>query len=140
MGTVTVNAPVDKVFEAICDLTRHADWAAADIVITADQEGPPAVGHTYSSGKDGGKPDRVTITSITPNKSLGFHVVMPNNWELDWQISVTPDGDGTRVERSGRITKIPWFMAPMKLLVAVATPGPEGKMAKKMKEDLEGPS
>ena len=137
MGTVTVNAAVEKVFDAICDLTRHADWAAADIVITADQEGPPAVGHTYLSGKEGGKPDRVTITSITPNKSLGFHVVMPNNWELDWQMTVTPDGDGTRVDRSGRITKIPWFMAPMKLLVAVATPGPEGKMAKKMKADLE---
>ncbi len=137
MGTVTVNAPVEKVFEAICDLTRHANWAAADIAITADQEGLPAVGHTYSSGKAGGKQDRVTITSMTPNQSLGFHVVMPNKWELDWQMSVTPDGDGTKVDRKGQITKIPWFLAPMKLLVAVATPGPEGKMAKNMKADLE---
>ena len=137
MGTVTVNAPVEKVFEAICDLTRHANWAAADIAITADQEGPPAVGHTYSSGKVGGKPDRVTITSMTPNESLGFHVVMPNKWELDWQMSVTADGEGSKVDRKGRITKIPWFLTPMKLLVAVATPGPEGKMAKKMKADLE---
>ncbi len=137
MGTVTVNAPVDKVFEAISDLTRHASWAAADIVITADQEGPPAVGHTYASGKEGGKADRVSITSLTPNESLGFHVVMPNGWELDWQMSVTADGDGTRVERKGHITKIPWFLAPMKLLVAIASPGPEGKMAKSMKADLE---
>ena len=45
MGTVTVNTPVEKVFEAICDLTHHTNWAAADILITADQEGPPAVGH-----------------------------------------------------------------------------------------------
>ncbi len=137
MGTITVNAPVEKVFEAISDLTRHASWAAADIVITADQEGPPAVGHSYASGKEGGKADRVTITSLTPNESLGFHVVMPNNWELDWQMSVTPAGDGNKVERKWRITKIPWYMAPMKLLVAVATPGPEGKMAKSMKADLE---
>ena len=137
MGTVMVNAPVEKVFEAISDLTRHANWAAADIMITADQEGPPAVGHTYSSGKEGGKPDRVTITSMTPNESLGFRVVMPNKWELDWMMSVKADGEGTRVERSGRITKIPWYMAPMKLLVAIATPGPEGKMAKSMKADLE---
>ena len=49
MGTITVNAPVEKVFEAICDLTRHANWAAADIAITAEQEGSPAVDHTYSS-------------------------------------------------------------------------------------------
>jgi len=36
------------------------------------------------------------------------------------------------------ITKIPWFMAPIKLLVTAATPMPEGKMAKKMKAELEG--
>ena len=137
MGTVTINTPVEKVFEAICELTRHANWAAADIEIKADQEGSPAVGHTFSSGKAGGKADRVTITSMTPNESIGFHVVMPNNWELDWRMSVTPDGDGTRVERKWRITKIPWYLAPMKLLVAAATPGPEGKMARKMKSDLE---
>jgi len=137
MGTVTVDAPVEKVFEAISDLTRHASWAAADIAITADQEGPPAVGHTYSSGKEGGKQDRVTITSLTPNERFGFRVVMPNGWKLDWEMSVSPDGEGTKVERKGRITKIPWFMAPMKLLVAMATPGPEGKMAKNMKADLE---
>ena len=33
---------------------------------------------------------------------------------------------------------ITWFMAPMNLLVAAATPMPEGKMAKKMKAELEG--
>ena len=64
-------------------------------------------------------------------------MVMPNNWELDWEMSVTADGDGTKVDRKGRITKIPRFLMPMKLLVAVATPGPEGKMAKKMKADSE---
>ena len=137
MGTVTVNAPVEKVFEAICDLTRHANWAAHDITITADQEGTPAVGDTYSSAKGGGKPDRITVTSMTPNESLGFHVVMPNKWELDWQMSVTADGGGTRVERKGQITTIPWYMTPMKLMFGVVASMDESKMAKKMKADLE---
>lgn len=97
MGNVTVNAPVEMVFEAICDLTRHAKWATHNIMITADQEGLPEVGHTYSSFKEGKMPDRITITSMTPNKALSFHVVMPNKWELEWQMSVAPDGDGTRV-------------------------------------------
>ena len=39
--------------------------------------------NTYSSSKAGGKPDRLTITSLTPNESIDFHVVMPNKWELD---------------------------------------------------------
>jgi len=75
---------------------------------------------------------------LTPNESLDFHVVMPNGWELDWQMSVSGEGGGSRVRRNWKITKIPWFMAPMKLLIAAATPMPKGKMAKKVKAELEG--
>ena len=64
-------------------------------------------------------------------------MVMPNNRELDWEMSVTADGHGIKVDRKGRSTKIPWFLMAIKLLVAVATPGPEGKMGKKMRADLE---
>ncbi len=137
MGKITVNAPVDKVFEAVSDLTRHAGWAAHSIDITSETEGPVAVGHLYSSGKSGGKRDQITITDLVPNERLAFHVVMPNKWELDWQISVSPSGDGTSVERKGRITSIPMLMAPMKLLYALAAPMDEKKLAKKMKADLE---
>ena len=137
MGKITVNAPVDKVFEAVSDLTRHAGWAAHDININAETEGPVAVGHKYSSGKTGKKLDQITVTDYSPNERFGFHVVMPNKWELDWQISVAPDGDGTSVERKGRITSIPTLMAPMKLLYALAAPMDEKKLAKKMKADLE---
>lgn len=42
MSSIVINAPPDKVFEAVSDLTRHANWAAADISIIAEQEGPPA--------------------------------------------------------------------------------------------------
>ena len=78
MPSIVINAPPDKVFEAMSDLTRHTNWAKHDIVITGDQEGSPTVGNTYSSSKAGGKPYRLTITSLTPNESIDFHVVMPN--------------------------------------------------------------
>ena len=42
MSSIVINAPPDKVFEAVSDLTPHANWAAADISIIAEQEGPPA--------------------------------------------------------------------------------------------------
>ena len=137
MGKITVNAPVDKVFDAVSDLTRHAGWAAHDINISAETDGAVAVGHIYSSGKSGKELDRVTVTEVVPNQRFGFHVVMPNKWELDWQISVSAAGDGTSVERKGRITSIPMLMAPMKLLYALAAPMDEKKLAKKMKADLE---
>ena len=137
MSKITVNAPVDKVFEAVSDLTRHAGWAAHDINISAETEEPVAVGHKYSSGKSGGKWDQITITDFVPNERLGFHVVMPDKWELDWQISVSAAGDGTSVERKGRITSIPALMTPVKFLYALAAPMDEKKLAKKMKADLE---
>ena len=104
MGKITVNAPVDKVFEAVSDLARHAGWAAHSIDISSEMDGPVAVGHKYSSNKSGGKRDWITITDFVPNERVGFHVVMPNKWELDWQISVSPAGDGTSVEaRAGSL-------------------------------------
>jgi len=138
MPSIVIKAPPDKVFEAMSDLTRHASWAKHDTVITGDQKGSPAVGNTYSSSKTGGKPDRLTITSLTPNESIDFHVVMPNKWELDWQMSISPDGDVTKIERTGRITTIPWYMAPMKLLDSMAAPMDDKKLTQKMKADLDG--
>ena len=45
MGKITVNAPVDKVFEAVSDLARHAGWAAHSVEISSEMDGPVAVGH-----------------------------------------------------------------------------------------------
>lgn len=53
-------------------------------------------------------------------------------------MSVSGEVGCSRVRRNWKVTKIPWFIAPLKLLVAAATPMPEGKMAKKMKAELEG--
>jgi hypothetical protein len=120
------------------DLTRHASWAKHDIVITGDQEGFPRWENPYSSSKTGGKPDQLTITSLAPNGSIDFHVVMPNKWVLDWQMSISPDGDGTKVKRTGRITTIPWYMATMKLLYSMTALMDDKKLTQKMKADLEG--
>lgn len=90
MPKVFIQAPTDKVFEAMCDLTRHAKWAKHDIAIESGQEGPPAVGNIYTSSHKGGKPDRLTITDLTPNERFGFHVVMPNNWELQQEMTASP--------------------------------------------------
>ena len=54
MDKITCNAPIDKVCEAVSELTRHAGWAAHDINISADRDGPVAVGHKYKSGRRGG--------------------------------------------------------------------------------------
>ena len=45
MAKVFIQAPPSRVFEAMCDLTRHAKWAVHE---EAGQRGRPAVGNTYT--------------------------------------------------------------------------------------------
>ena len=139
MPSIHIQASVDQVFEAMCDLTRHAKWAAHDITIQAGQEGPPAVGNTYTSSHQGKPPDQVPVTDMSPNERFGFHVVMPNKW-VEHRMTATPQVEGTVVSREGKIAKIPLLMTPMKLLVVLATPGPTKKFLDNMKADLEGAS
>ena len=55
-------------------------------------------------------------------------------------MTVKQQVEGTMVTRQGKISKIPVLFTPMKLLVALASPGPEKKFLNKMKADLEGSS
>ena len=138
MPTVFIQAQTDKVFEAMSDLTRHVKWAQHDITIQAGQEGPPVVGNTYTSSHKGGAPDRLTVTEIAANERFGFHSIMPNNWELDFSMTTSPQGEGTLVTRECKITKIPILMSPMKLLMALVGPRFDKKCLDNMKADLEG--
>ncbi len=137
MPSINIQAPVDEVFKAMCDLTRHTKWATHELSIEAGQEGPPAVGNTYTSSHQGKTPDRLTVTEMRPNERFTFHSVMPNNWELDFTMTAAQQVEGTRVTRQGTITKIPALMLPMKLLFGMIASGPDKKFLNKMKADLE---
>ena len=137
MPSIQIQAPADQVFQAMCDLTRHAKWAAHDIAIEASQEGPPAVGNTYTSSHQGKTPVQLTVTEMRPNERFTFHSIMPNKFELDFTMTVSQQVEGTMVTRGGKVTKIPLLMTPMKLLVALASRGPEKKFLNNMKSDLE---
>ena len=131
MPSVFIQAPTDKVFEAMCDLTRHSKWANHNIAIEAGQEGSPAVGNTYTSSHKGGRPDRLTVTGMTPNERFAFHSVMPNNWELDFSMTVSQQGEGSLVTRECKLTKLPVFLFPMKLMFALVAPGGDKKFLNK---------
>ena len=137
MPSVFIQAPTDKVFEAMSDLTRHVKWAQHNIVIEAGQEGTPAVGNTYTSSHKGGSPDRLTVTEIAPNERIVFRSIMPNNWELDFSMTTSAQGEGTLVTRDCKITKIPILMAPMKLMFGLVAPRFDKKFLNSMKADLE---
>ena len=97
------------------------------------------MGNTYTSSLQGKAPDQLTVTEMRPNERFAFHSVMPNNWELDFTMTIGQQVEGTRVTRTGRITKMPLLMTPMKLMIALVSPGFDKKFLNNMKADLEAP-
>jgi uncharacterized protein YndB with AHSA1/START domain len=141
MPQILIKAPADRVFKAMCDLPSHAKWAAHDIEIKPVKQGPAKVGSEYTSQhKKAKRPDRVTVTEMVADKRFGFHVIMPNKWEMDYAMTTSPQGGGTLVTRQGKMTKLPLMMAPMKLLVPILAGGGDKKFLSKMKADLEARS
>ena len=137
MPSVFIQALTDKVFEAMCDLTRHAKWAHHDITIEAGQEGPAAVGNTYTSSHKGAPPDQLTVTEMTVNERFAFHSVMRNNCELDFSMTSTGQGDGTLVSRQCDVAKMPMAMLPLRFLFPIIGGIFEKKLLNNMKADLE---
>ena len=142
MPEVFIQAPTETVFEAMCDLTRHAKWATHPIVIQAGQDGPPAMGNTYTSTENTAAPDQLTVTEIVPRERFCFHSVMSRGmgWEFDFTMTAKPEGEGTIVTRNVKITKFPIFMLPMRLVMPLVLPKFDKKMLINMKADLEGVS
>jgi uncharacterized protein YndB with AHSA1/START domain len=139
MAKVFILAPPSQVFKTMCDLTRHARWAAHEVTIKAGQKGPPAVGNTYtSSHARSEEPDRLTVTELTPDDRFGFHVVMPNGWEIDFAMTAEPQGDGTLVTRKAKMGKMPSASFLAKRLVPLIGNVHEKKFLDNMKADLEG--
>ena len=140
-GQVFVNAPPEQVFPAVSDLTRHAKWSSHGIEIEPVGSEAGQVGSEYRcihKSKDG---DRVTVTEISPDERFAFHVVMPNKFELDHTMTLTPQDGGTLLVHNANLSKLPGPMAlfkPMLLaMIALTAGGPEGKFLKNLKAELE---
>ena len=140
MPKILVNAAPEQVFTAISDLTRHAAWAAHPITIEAVGEGSPQVGSTYKCTHKGRPGDMVTVTEMVPNQRFGFGSVMPNKAEFKFTMTVSPQGEGSLVTRSGKPAKLPGATKLILLafpLIMIMVNSAENKFLRNMKEELE---
>ncbi|MBM3924545.1 MAG: SRPBCC family protein [SAR202 cluster bacterium] len=138
---VSINAPPEKVFPALSDLTRHAKWSIHNIEIKQLSGNGNVVGSEYSSGHAGKKGDIVKITKVDPNKTFAFRSAMPNKMEIDHTFNIRPEGTGTRVVHHMKMTKVPGAMilaTPLlKLMIGMAAPGQDRKFLHNMKVEME---
>jgi uncharacterized membrane protein len=68
--SIVVNAPADKVFAYVSDLTKLPEWGGFGNVVRPTSQGEVAVGSTYEcDGKQFGRhTDNVTVTEYVPSK------------------------------------------------------------------------
>ena len=73
---ITINAPAEKVFSYLADLTRHGEWAQAQhrLEIEKTSDGPIGQGTVFRSvgHQFGRNEDTVTITEYVPNQRIVY--------------------------------------------------------------------
>jgi uncharacterized membrane protein len=107
----TVNAPPNAVYDYVSDFTRHGEWGGHGLEVTADGDGPAAVGATYSTTAKlfGTQREHSTLTEVEPNNVFG--------WDSKGALGIVhhrftmSGGDGsTSVTKSAEFTQ-PSFLA-----------------------------
>ena len=72
---LTIDAPVEKVFDYLADFLRHSEWADVPLKIEQTSGGPVGQGTTFKSvGHQLGRDFKgeVTVTEFVPNEKLAF--------------------------------------------------------------------
>jgi hypothetical protein len=122
--TIVVQAPQQKVFDYVADVSRHGEWGSADdgMKATAQKPGPPATGSRYdTTGMLNGKLNKsvVTITALDPPKRVGFDAEDANSI-FHHEFVLSPADSGTRVERQVSMSKGPFYF-PLVLAIFSGT-------------------
>ena len=127
---ILIQAPVDEVYEYICDFTRHTVWNYQPTEITKVSEGPIEVGTIFRSEErpPGQAPwimrkvmlplmlkavgfqgyTEAEITALEPNRSLAWTAAAPlkggGYWmKMDWELLLEPQNGATRVSQRYQI-------------------------------------
>jgi uncharacterized protein YndB with AHSA1/START domain len=69
--SVAINAPPEKVFDYVSNLTRHPEWSGGKLKIEALTPGPVAVGSQYKSYEEvAGQQNRPNELRVTKKDKL----------------------------------------------------------------------
>ena len=100
---ITINAPAEKVFAYLADITRHPEWSKEEhrLQVEKTSEGPIGQGATFRSVgyQFGRNEDTVTVTEYVPNQRIVFQAdgkvgLVRHAFEIE------PSDGGVRVTKS----------------------------------------
>ena len=105
---IVINAPAEKVFNYLADITKHSEWGnpSQKLQVEKTSGGPVGQGSTFKSvGKQfGTQNDTVTITEYVPNQKLVYQAE-GNAGLIRHTVELSPSGGGTMVSKSFEAVK-----------------------------------
>ena len=105
---VTVEAPPEKVYALVSDVTRMGEWSPETVRCEwADGATGPAVGARFKAQNRRGwmrwsnKPE---VVAAEPGKEFAFSRKAPGS-AVVWRYTLSPEGTGTKLTESYEVTK-----------------------------------
>jgi uncharacterized membrane protein len=111
--SIVIAAPADSVYAYVSDLTRHGEWSGHGLQVTKDDDGPVAVGSTFSTTAKqfGTQREQSTITEMTPGTRFAWESTGGLGLARHWfDLTAAADGGSTSVAKGLEFTK-PSFLA-----------------------------
>ena len=116
--SVVVNKPADEVFAFISDVNNHAKWSATAYRVEEVSDPSFAAGSKFASygvSRDSAdKRNEVTVAANEPNSVFSLSSIEDGDTYIN-TFNLTPDGDGTKVDK---VIDMPKPGGPMGMMFA----------------------
>ena len=139
---VTINAPAEKVFNYVADVSKHGEWGnpGQKLQVEKTSAGPVGQGSTFkSTGQQfGTQNDAVTITEYKPNERVVYES-QGKAGLLRHSFDVTPAGSGVQLTKGTEVVKPGFpFVIFAPIVKAFVMPGAIKSDLERIKAKLEG--
>jgi uncharacterized protein YndB with AHSA1/START domain len=111
--TVQVDAPPEKVWSLVSDVTRMGEWSPETVKGEwIDGASTPVVGARFKGSNKRGIlrwSTKCTVVACEPGKEFSFVVGTPEKPATRWSYRLAPAGGGTEVTESFESVEYPWY-------------------------------
>jgi len=137
--SIAVNAPAEKVFEYVSDLTKLPEWGQFSVAVRQTSQGPVGVGSTYETdGKQfGNHTDSCTVTEYVPGQKFALET-KGDAGDVRNSFEIVEEGATTRLTKVQEFTKPALSARLAKPLISRLAPKNLMKDLEKIKANIEG--
>jgi uncharacterized protein YndB with AHSA1/START domain len=137
--SIVVNAPAEKVFEYVSDLTKLPEWGQFSTAVRQTSQGPVGVGSTFETdGKQfGNHTDICTISEYVPGKKFAIEA-KGDAGDVKNSFVIAEEGATTRLTKVQEFTKPALSARLAKPVISRLAPKNLMKDLEKIKANIEG--